>query len=260
MIDVHPELRVELGADHVGTIILDRAPNNFIDVDLGVGIANAIAALEGEMGCRAIVLASNGKHFCAGANLSLNADDQPKGSVNPLYEQVARMAGGSVPIVAAVQGAAIGAGLGLALIADFRVASPQARFGATFARLGFHPGFGITATLPEIVGKQRALDMLYTGRRVTGDEAFSFGLCDRLVEGEGEAVRSAALDFAREIAGSAPLSLRAIRQTMRGDLVDRIRSATAVEHLAQQKISSSADYKEGLAASAARREPNFQGR
>jgi enoyl-CoA hydratase/carnithine racemase len=259
MIEVHPELLVELGPDNVGTITLDRGPNNFIDTGLGKGIADAIAALDGEAGCRAIVLASNGKHFCAGANLSLDADDQPTGAVNPLYDQVARMAAGSVPIVAAVQGAAIGAGLGLALIADFRVASPHARFGATFARLGFHPGFGITATLPEIVGKQRALEMLYTGRRVPGDEAFSFGLCDRLVDGDGDAVRDAAVGFAREIAGSAPLSLRAIRRTMRGGLVDRIKAATRVEHLAQQKISKSDDYKEGLAASAARREPVFKG-
>jgi enoyl-CoA hydratase/carnithine racemase len=166
---VHPDLVVELGDDHVASIVIDRGPDNYIDVGLAAGIADALEQLEADIACRAIVLASNGKHFCAGARLSRAADDLPPGDRNPLYDEVARMFTGTVPIVAAVQGAAIGAGLGLALAADFRVAGPGARFGATFARLGFHQGFGISATLPHVVGEQRALEMLYTGKRVKAD-------------------------------------------------------------------------------------------
>ena len=136
----HPDLLVELGDDHVASIVIDRCPDNYIDVELAAGIADALERFEGDIACRAIVLASNGKHFCAGARLSREADDLPTGDSNPLYAEVARMFTGSVPIVAVVQGAAIGAGLGLALAADFRVAGPDARFGATFARLGFHQG------------------------------------------------------------------------------------------------------------------------
>lgn len=254
---VDHELTVTLGDDHVATIEFDRAPDNYIDVDLARSIADAIEQLDGNLDCRVIVLRSVGKHFCAGARLSPRADDLPGNSGNPLYDQVARMFAGSVPIVAVVQGAAIGAGLGLALAADFRVACPEARFGATFARLGFHQGFGLTATLPRVVGEQRAIEMLYTGRRVKGDEARSIGLCDRLVE--ASELDAATRRLALEIAGSAPLAVRSIRRTMRGGLAAEVSAATAVEHAQQQVLRRTDDYREGVAATAARRPPNFQG-
>ncbi len=241
--------------DHVAVIEIQRCPDNYIDVDLATAIADALDELEADASCRAIVLMSSGKNFCAGARLSPLADDLPPGDKNPLYTQVTRMFGGSLPIVCAVQGAAIGAGLGLALAADFRVACPEARFGATFARLGFHQGFGLTVTLPRVVGEQHALEMLYTGRRITGDAAFAMGLCDRLVP--AEALRDEARAFAREIAESAPLAVRAIRRTMRGALVAQVQRATEIEHAAQQILRRSTDYREGVAAIAQRRTPTF---
>lgn len=257
----HSDLIVELGGDHVASIVIDRGPDNYIDVDLAADIADALERLESDIACRAIVLASNGKHFCAGARLSRDADDLPTGDSNPLYAQVARMFTGSVPIIAVVQGAAIGAGLGLALIADFRIAGPEARFGATFARLGFHQGFGLSATLPRAVGERRALEMLYTGKRVKADEALAIGLCDRLVDVDsgGEGLRAAADEFAREIATSAPLAVRSIRRTMRGALADEVRAATDREHAEQQVLRRTDDYREGVAATAERRPPNFTG-
>ena len=251
-------MTVTLGDDHVATIEFDRSPDNYIDVDLATAIADAVQRLESDLECRAIVLRSVGKHFCAGARLSPDADDLPSDAGNPLYDQVARLFTGTIPIIAVVQGAAIGAGLGLALAADFRVACPEARFGATFARLGFHQGFGITATLPRVVGEQRATEMLYTGRRVKGDEAFSMGLCDRLVA--VDRLSSAAGELAADIAGSAPLAVRAIRRTMRGALAAEVTAATGVEHAAQQILRRTDDYREGVAAAAERRAPRFTGR
>jgi enoyl-CoA hydratase/carnithine racemase len=251
------DLTVTVGDDHVAVIVLDRPPDNYIDVALAAAIADAIEGVDAGTECRAIVLASNGKHFCAGARLSPTADDLPTGDRNPLYEQVARMFTGSIPIVAAIQGAAIGAGLGLALVADFRVGCPDSRFGATFARLGFHQGFGITVTLPRVIGMQRATEMLYTGRRVPGEEAAAMGLCDRLVPTAD--VRTAAHALAVEIAASAPLAVRAIRRTMRGALADEITAATDIEHAAQQILRRTDDYREGVAAVAERRPPNFIG-
>lgn len=252
------ELTVVVGDDHIAVVEFDRAPDNYIDVDLARAIADAIQQLDDDIDCRAILLRSVGRHFCAGARLSPDADDLPSDAGNPLYEQVARMFTGSVPIVAVVQGAAIGAGLGLALAADFRVATENARFGATFARLGFHQGFGLSATLPRVVGEQRAMEMLYTGRRVTGEEAQQMGLCDRLVA--PDELDDASRRLAGEIAGSAPLAVRAIRRTMRGALADEVKSATGIEHAAQQVLRRTDDYREGVAAMADRRPPNFQGR
>lgn len=159
------------------------------------------------------------------------------------------------PLVAAVQGGAIGGGLGLAMAADFRVASQATRFSANFARLGLHHGFGLTVTLPAAIGQQRALDMLYTGRRVPGDEALRMGLCDRLAS--DESLRTEAHALAAEIAASAPLAVRAIRMTMRSDLADRIRAATRRELSEQERLAVTDDFKEGVRSAAERQTPHF---
>ena len=98
-----------------------------------------------------------------------------------LYKEATRLFRARKPVVAAVHGAAVGGGLGLALVADFRVTCAEARFSANFNRLGFHPGFGLTTTLPRLVGPQQAALLFYTGRRIAGDEAVRIGLADLLV-------------------------------------------------------------------------------
>ena len=147
--------------------------------------------------------------------------------------------------MAAVQGAAVGGGLGLALMPDFRVACPEARFSANFARLGFVQGFGLTLTLPRLVGRQRAMEMFYTGRRVKGEEALRIGLCDDLVP-QGE-VRSRARELAVEIATSAPLAVRSIREMMRGRLAAEIRAATDREKAEQNRLRQNRGLRGGRA-------------
>jgi enoyl-CoA hydratase/carnithine racemase len=244
---------VEVRADHVAVVEFDRPPHNYFDAGLIEQIADAYDALDDDQACRAIVLCSAGKHFCAGANFA---------SKNPaegghLYEQAIRLFASKTPVVAAVQGAAVGGGLGVALSADFRVASPESRFSANFSRLGIHHGFGLTVTLAPVVGQQRALELLYTGARVRGEEAHAIGLCDRLVE--PDRLREEAIGLAAEIAASAPLAIRSIRQTMRGDLADRVRAATAHELEEQGKLFGTADFAEGVAATEERRAPEFRG-
>jgi 2-(1,2-epoxy-1,2-dihydrophenyl)acetyl-CoA isomerase len=248
-------LTVGVGDDHVATVEFDRPPHNHFDVALIAALADAYAALDEDPACRAILLCSSGRHFCAGADFADRGDE----NVNELYVQAVRLFAAATPVVAAVQGAAIGGGLGLALSADFRVAGPSTRFAANFARLGIHHGFGLTVTLPAAVGTQAALDLLYTGRRVKGEEAHALGLCDRLAADDGE-LRSSARAFAAEIAASAPLAVRSIRQTMRGDLPDRVRAATRRENAQQADLFVTDDFQEGVRASAERRTPRFTGR
>ena len=162
------------------------------------------------------------------------------------------------PSCAAVTGSAIGGGLGLALSADFRVASADSRLSANFSRLGFHHGFGMTVTLPLAVGNQLATSLLYTGRRIGGEEAHAIGLCDRLAAST-EAIRADAHAMAVELAAAAPLSVRAIRATMREGLADRVRAATDHERDEQNRLRETADFAEGVAASSERREPQFKG-
>ncbi len=242
------------GDDHVAVVRLNRPPNNFFSLAMIEELADALERLDDDRGCRAVVLAAEGKHFCAGADFSSSGSTD---TTADLYRAAVRLFRTGTPTVAAVQGAAIGGGLGVAMAADFRVAAPEARFSANFARLGFHQGFGLSVTLPRVVGEQHAASLLYTGRRIGGDEAARIGLVDQLVAlDELEAI---ARRFAAEIAGSAPLAVASIRATLRGDLADRVAAATVHEAREQARQRATPDFAEGTKAMAERRPPNFTG-
>jgi enoyl-CoA hydratase/carnithine racemase len=252
-------------ADLVATIEIRRPPHNYFDILLIREIATALETLDDDPAVRAIVLAAQGKAFCAGAKLDGGADvvdvlkdKAAKGQAGTLYHEAVRTFRTTKPIVGAIHGAAVGGGLGLALVPDLRVTCPEARFCANFTRLGFHPGFGLTVTLPELIGPSKAALMFHTGRRFTGEEAFAMGLADVLVP--QDRVRSAATELAAEIAQSAPLAIAATRASLRIGLADRVQAATDRELAAQMQLRPTADFREGVAAMAERRLPRFIGR
>lgn len=245
---------------HVAVVTFDRPPNNFVSVELIRDLAEALEAADVTREVRAIVLQSEGKPFCAGADLASPGDRVASGmdGVSALYQQAARLFAIETPIVAAVQGAAVGAGLGLAVACDFRVAAPEARFSANFVKLGFHPGFALTETLPRLVGEQRARLMFLTGRRVKAEDALAWGLVDEVVPAEG--LRAAALALAREIAEAAPLAVVATRKTGRRGLLEAARAAMAHEHEQQTILRATDDFKEGVRSVSERRAGVFTGR
>jgi enoyl-CoA hydratase/carnithine racemase len=248
---------------HVAVVEMCRPPNNFIDVDLIAAVATAFEQLDLEPACRSIVLAAEGKHFCAGGNLKQRLEAEARGEkfVAPTrhpYKEARRLVETRKPIVAAVQGSAIGAGLGLAAIADFRVTCKEARFAANFTSIGFHPGFGLILTLPRLVGHQNARWMFLTGRRVPGEEAFAMGLADRLVA--QDQVREAAVAMATEISKAGPLAVQATRESLNLDFIAAFRAATERESFEQNWLRETEDYKEGVQAGFDRREPNFNAR
>ncbi|MGC1357795.1 MAG: enoyl-CoA hydratase/isomerase family protein [Xanthobacteraceae bacterium] len=249
---------------HVALVEIRRPPNNFFDAALISEIATAFEALDADAECRALVLAAQGKAFCAGANFGSGDRDGseilggPRPGAAHLYIEGTRLFRTKKPIVAAVHGAAVGGGLGLAMVADFRVTCPEARFSANFTRLGFHPGFGLTVTLPAVIGPTKAALLFYTSRRIGGEEALKLGLADVLAP--QDKVREAALSFAGEIAENSPLGLIATRATLRGDLADRVRAATERELAEQTRLRQTEDFKEGVKAMAERRPPNFNNR
>ena len=255
-----PDLTVELDR-HVATVEIHRPPNNFFDYDLIHAIANACERLDADPRCRAIVLCSEGRHFCAGADFSARekwSRERLDGQAGRLYVEAVRVFSRTKPVVAAVQGAAVGGGLGLALSADFRIACEESRFVANFARLGIHQGFGLSVTLPRLIGPNRAALMLYTGRRVKGAEAVAMGLADELVD--RAEVRARAHHLATEIAQSAPLAVQSIRATLRRGLAEAVREATGHELAEQSRLRRTDDHREGVAATAARRLADFRGR
>jgi enoyl-CoA hydratase/carnithine racemase len=253
--------------DHVMTVEIQRPPQNFFDHSLIGQIADAFAEADANVECRAIVLAAQGKHFCAGANFGSGKDDDSgsrdfteegfRSTTGILYREAARLFRNTKPVVGAIQGAAVGGGLGLALVPDFRVACPEARFAANFVKLGIHQGFGLSVTLPRVIGHQAASMMLLTGRRVGGEEALELGLVDVLTD--QASLRQRAHDLAREIAENAPLAVKSVRATLRGDLADAVAEATEHELKEQQWLRATEDAQEGIRAVAERRPGNFKG-
>ncbi len=247
-------------ADHVALLEICRGPANYFDRVLLQQIAEAAEELQAGRAARVIVLCSQGRHFCAGADFGsgpLHDSAAREREAAALYEQGIRLFELELPVVAAVQGAAVGGGLGLACAADFRVASARTRFQANFAALGFHHGFALSVTLPRIVGAQRALDLLMSSRRVDGAEAQAIGLADRLAADGGE--RDGAMILARELAAAAPLAVRSIKQTLRAGLAAQARAALAHELSEQQRLWRTKDSQIGIAASLQRSVPQFTG-
>jgi len=246
---------------HVAVFEIDRPPHNHVSVELMRDLADALHVADVEKNVRASVLCTAGKAFCAGADLAspqgVANPDAPSSGIGPLYEEAVRLFSVKKPMVAAVQGAAVGAGLGLALIADFRIAAPEARFTANFVKLGFHPGFGITHTLPRVVGEQNALMLCLTGRRITGEEALAIGLADQVVP--LDQLRGAAMALAQEIASNAPLAVQSTRATFRIDLAAAVRAQTAHELKEQTWLRATNDFREGIKSVGERRPGNFTG-
>ena len=260
-----PELTVEI-SDFVATVEIQRPPHNFFDFHLIKQIADTYEKIDDDPSARAILLCANGKSFCAGANFGDGSNVQSDGSVegsfnrlgpDHLYMEAVRVFSCKTPVVAAVQGAAIGGGLGLAMSADFRIGCPESRFAANFTRLGFHPGFGLTHTLPRAIGNQRAAMMFLTSRRIKGEEAHQMGLLDGL--STFEELRQTAWDFAREIAINSPLGVVSTRATLRAGLAEAVKSATDHELTEQTWLRKTEDFKEGVAATHDRRLPDFKG-
>ncbi|MBD24406.1 MAG: enoyl-CoA hydratase [Candidatus Marinimicrobia bacterium] len=244
---------------NVGIITLCRPPHNFFNNLMIHQIANAYEVFDSNPNCRAIVLAAEGKAFCAGADLvdaPLTGTLESEGTAKHLYKEALRIFRTKTPVIAAIHGSAIGGGMGLSLSADFRVTCKEAKFSVNFSRLGLHPGFGLSVTLPRLIGPQKASLLFYTGRRIPGDEAVAIGVADLLTPKED--VLTAAIKLAEEVAGSAPLAVISIRETLRRGLADAVEAATERESTEQDWLSQTEDFKEGVKAMNERRKPSFK--
>ena len=242
---------------HTAFIKINRPPNNYFDSNLISQIADFLEEQDRNVDCRSIILHSEGKHFCAGADFTKSSFKNESDAYADLYDQAVRLFRTTKPIIAIIQGAAVGGGLGVALAADFRVACPESRFSANFSKLGFHQGFGTTITLPRVVGVQKAKWMLLTSARLKGEEAYEIGLADYLVEKDN--LMEKALELAAEINSAGPLGVQAIRFTVNEGIADEIEKIVKWELSEQDRLRETADFKEGIKASLERKEPNFKG-
>ena len=260
MKDLYGDVAVTRLDGHVVQCEIKRPPNNFFDHQLIKDLATCFEDIDKQNDIRAIVLCAEGKHFCAGANFGSSVraaelEQRTENDRNPLYDEAVRLFRCNKPVIAAVQGAAVGGGFGLALMADFRVVCPATRMTANFVKLGFTPGFGLTHTLERIVGAQRANLMFLTGRRINGETAQEWGLGDIYTDTDN--VRSAAIELAQEIAENAPLALLSLREQMRPNIAEAVNDVTTIESREQKWLQQTSDHKEGIKAVAEKRAGNF---
>ena len=258
--DTYGDVAITRLEGHVVQCEIQRPPNNFFDIALINDLSDCFEDIDQEQDLRAIVLCSDGKHFCAGANFGSNEraaelEKRTDSDRNPLYDQAVRLFRCKKPVVAAIQGAAVGGGFGLALMADFRIVCQATRMTANFVKLGFTPGFGLTHTLARIVGTQRANLLFMTGRRINGETAYEWGLGD--VYTDNDNVRNAAIELAQEIAENAPLALLSLREQMRPGLAEAVNDVTTIESREQKWLQQTNDHKEGVKAVAEKRVGNF---
>jgi enoyl-CoA hydratase/carnithine racemase len=262
MKEQYGDIAVTMLDGHVAQCEIQRAPNNFFDYQLIADMVECFEDIDKDNQARAIVLCAEGKHFCAGLNFDPASEEEKKDiltapKVNPVYAASVKLFRCETPVIAAVQGGAIGGGFGLALMADFRVVCPNTRMTANFVKLGFVPGFGLTHTLQRVVGQQKANTLFYTGRRINGQTAFDWGLGD--VYASNETIRDEAIKLAREIAENAPLAVVSVRKIMRQGLSAAIDAATEVENAEQYRLRQTEDHLEGVKAVIERRAGNFKG-
>jgi enoyl-CoA hydratase/carnithine racemase len=245
----------------VAVVVLRRPPHNLLTEPLLRTLADHLEETAGR--CRAAVVASEGRSFCAGADFRSDVAPDPTAgntfaaTTAAFYAQALRIFEAPVPTVAAVQGGAIGAGFGLALACDLRVCGTQGWFQVNFVRLGIHPGFALSMTLPRLVGTGRAADLLYSARRVHAEEAERIRLVERVVE--QDAVTDAAIALASEIAAGSPAAVAATRATLRAGLGEAARAAMAHELDEQVALAGTDDAREGVLAMLEGRAPVFGG-
>ena len=252
-------------ADGVGEITLNRPGNrNSMTEDVLEGLQAAIEKLRADGDLRCVIITGRGRSFCAGADFKSGAQRGGEGLAPhersmAMYEPFLGVLEIEVPVIAAMQGHAVGGGLGLAIVCDLRVANESARYGANFTRLGLHPGMATTYILPRLVGLPRAAEWLFTGRLMSGAEAAEAGLANFACAGP-DAVLEKARELAREIASAAPLAVRWTKKSLYRGIDWDPRSAAEFEAHAQSRTLETSDAKEGIAALLEKRDPVFQGR
>ncbi|MFT7579825.1 MAG: enoyl-CoA hydratase [Myxococcota bacterium] len=252
-------------AGHVGVITLNRPSNrNSMTPDVLAAFPKAVATANADPNVRCVVITGTGNCFSAGADLKAQIQTSTPGRPRMPHEKSFGMYTAflsvldiEVPVIAAMQGHAVGGGFGLSLVCDIRYANETAKYGANFARLGLHSGLGISYVLPRLVGVSKAAELLFTGRLVRGAEAASMGLVSEALPEEEVLPRSMAL--AEEIASAAPAAVRMMKKTLYRGLGWDVRGAALDEAYAQAATVDTADFREGMAALLEKRTPVFTG-
>lgn len=254
-------------SEHIATITLNRPERlNALSPQMREELHDAITKSNDNDDVRVIVITGAGRGFCSGGDVKAMNERNESGAGTALEEAMApardaavlAMRDSRVPIIAAVNGAAAGAGMNIALACDIRIAADNAKFGQTFARRGLHPDWGGTYFLPRLVGMAKACELIFTGKMIDAPEALRLGIVTELTTPDGlmPAVRA----LAAEIAAGPPIAIRLARRAMYRNADANLREALEYETFAQNLCRETEDSKEGVRAFVEKREPQFSGR
>jgi len=251
--------------NNVVTLTLNRPEiRNAMNVELTDAFADSVAQIGRDPDVRAVIVTGAGKAFCSGGDLGW-INPGPGASVPEMrrkmrsfYPQFLAVRTLDIPVIAAVNGAAIGAGLCLAMACDIRISSDKAKYAAPFTRLGMHPGMAATYLLTRLVGTARASDLLFTSRTIDATEAEHLGLVNRVVPHDG--LLDSAMQTANEIASNAPIPMGMVKRAIY--IAERADMETMLEYegLAQPITMGTEDLLEGLKAVKEKRDPEFEGK
>jgi enoyl-CoA hydratase len=245
----------------IATLTLnDEANLNAMSDEMALEFAAAVKSLRESKKARVIILTGAGKAFSAGGHLAMleskrtKSVEQNRVGMLAFYDSFLSILDLNVPLIAAINGAAVGAGLCVACACDIRVASRDAKLGFTFLKLGLHPGMGATFWVPRIVGVSVASELLLTGRVISAEESLRLGLVSRLCD-SNDVVESARA-VAREILSCGPHASSQLLSTMRADL-SALKSALSREADCQSVNYAGAEFAEGVAAIREKRAPRY---
>lgn len=247
----------------IGRITFSRPDNlNTLNRKMIPVFKDIISSVKEDKDLRCLIITGSGTTFCGGADLKSGFEQNHGAFLNEalldFYRPFLEIANLKVPVIAAVNGHAIGGGFGIALLCDIRVISRKAKLGANFARLGIHSGMAISYILPRLIGAARAQELLYTGRIITGEEALIIGLANYATE--KEKVMDKALSLAEEISKSAPVAVQMMKRSIYDGLDWNLVRAADMEARNQALTFEMEDAKEGISSMLEKRTPHFKGR
>ncbi len=253
--------------DHgIATLVMNRPDRlNALNSELAAGLNEAITRLAQDESIRVVVLTGAGRAFCAGGDLTDIRRGRDSGDMKQLepllrsgMQLVLNMRTMRQPVIAAVNGAAAGAGMNIALAADIRIAAEEATFGQNFAKVGLFPDYGGTHFLPQLAGPSKAAEMFYTGEMIDAKSALRFGLVSRVVP--AAQLEAEVRTLAQKIAQGPAIAISAVKKTLFGSERQALEDALEREVQQQLKCFPSEDCAEGLRAFFEKRPPKFEGR